>query len=231
MKATLILARNQQHYSELEPLQHSERLTEHRQLSTVDLSAAEFRRRKRIYAAEAWKNVARRCASRNLRAPPPPNFLWCAGGAADFMNYCCTCSTRPVNSITINDLVALACLLTWNVSNCSSLDISAISTKRRLVEEPRHNRQTSWTLKCHLTWPVNRLLPKLMMLCWSGKHTLQSTRPCSKWPCRWYISISASSVPVESMFSTTGLILNSKRSSLYHISWITLHLFIHDNCC
>jgi len=35
MKATLILVRNQQHYSELEPLQHSERLTEHRQQSTV----------------------------------------------------------------------------------------------------------------------------------------------------------------------------------------------------
>jgi len=31
---------------------------------------------------------------------------------------------------------------------------------------------------------------------------------------RKYLTISASSVPVESMFSTTGLLLNSKRSSL-----------------
>jgi len=35
MRATLILVKNQQHYSELELLQHLERLTELRQLSTV----------------------------------------------------------------------------------------------------------------------------------------------------------------------------------------------------
>jgi len=35
MKATLILVRNQQQYSELELLQHLERLTEHSQLSTL----------------------------------------------------------------------------------------------------------------------------------------------------------------------------------------------------
>jgi len=78
----------------------------------VDLSAAEFRlraSRKRIRAV--GKNAAHRCASQNLRVPPPI-CLRCAGGAADSMNYCCTYSTLPVNSITIN----------------------VISTKRRLVE-------------------------------------------------------------------------------------------------
>ena len=43
------------------------------------------------------------------------------------------------------------------------------------------------------------------------------------------LSISAASVPVECLFSTTGLIANSKRSSLSadHLHKIT---FIHDNC-
>lgn len=43
-----------------------------------------------------------------------------------------------------------------------------------------------------------------------------------------YLTISAPSVPVESMFSTTGLILNSKRSSLapHKLNYCA---FIHDN--
>jgi len=43
------------------------------------------------------------------------------------------------------------------------------------------------------------------------------------------LSTSAASVPVECLFSTTGLIANSKRSSL---SADRLHkiTFIHDNC-
>ena len=45
---------------------------------------------------------------------------------------------------------------------------------------------------------------------------------------RIHLSSSASSVPVESMFSTAGLVANSKRSSL---SADKLHriCFIHDN--
>ena len=45
----------------------------------LGLSAAEFRHhasRKRIRAT-AGKNAARRCASRNVRAPPTPNFFYC----------------------------------------------------------------------------------------------------------------------------------------------------------
>jgi hypothetical protein len=43
-----------------------------------------------------------------------------------------------------------------------------------------------------------------------------------------YLSISCSSVPVERMFTTTGIILNSKRSSLapYKVNQLS---FIHDN--
>ena len=51
---------------------------------------------------------------------------------------------------------------------------------------------------------------------------------------RCYLSISASSVPAESMFSVTGLILNSRRSSLSP-SKLNVCTFIHDNvggkCC
>ena len=43
-----------------------------------------------------------------------------------------------------------------------------------------------------------------------------------------YLCLSPGSVPVESLFSTTGLILNSKRSSLdpFRCNMIT---FVHDN--
>jgi len=43
-----------------------------------------------------------------------------------------------------------------------------------------------------------------------------------------YLTISASSVPVEAMFSTCGLMLNVKRSSMppYHANILSV---IHDN--
>ena len=65
------------------------------------------------------------------------------------------------------------------------------------------------------------------MLFWK---TYAAKYPTLQHVARCYLSISASSVPVESMFSTTGLILNSKRSSLvpHKLNYIT---FIHDNCC
>ncbi len=43
-----------------------------------------------------------------------------------------------------------------------------------------------------------------------------------------HLSIPATSVPVESMFSTAGLILNSRRSSLSPAN-MNMVLFIHDN--
>ena len=45
----------------------------------------------------------------------------------------------------------------------------------------------------------------------------------------YYLCVYASSIPVESMFSITGLILNNKRSSLSPIKLNYLS-FIHDNC-
>jgi hAT family C-terminal dimerisation region len=43
-----------------------------------------------------------------------------------------------------------------------------------------------------------------------------------------YLTQSASSVAVENMFSTTGIIVNGKRSTLapHRLNWLT---FIHDN--
>ena len=43
-----------------------------------------------------------------------------------------------------------------------------------------------------------------------------------------YLGIPSSSVPMEYMFSTLGLIMNSKRSSLNHIT-MNMISFIHDN--
>jgi len=55
-----------------------------------------------------------------------------------------------------------------------------------------------------------------------------SIYPTLRHVARRHLTSSASSVPVESMFSTTGLILNSKRSSLapHKLNYCT---FIHDN--
>jgi hypothetical protein len=62
------------------------------------------------------------------------------------------------------------------------------------------------------------------------RKTYAAKYPTLQHVARCYLSKSASSVPVESMFSTTGLILNSKRSSTVpqKLNYIT---FIHDNCC
>lgn len=56
---------------------------------------------------------------------------------------------------------------------------------------------------------------------------------CDQYPslaalAREHLSVPATSVPVEAMFSTTGLILNSKRSSLSPAN-MNMILFIHDN--
>jgi len=45
----------------------------------------------------------------------------------------------------------------------------------------------------------------------------------------YYLSVSASSIPVESMFSITGLILNNKHSSLSPVKRNYLSFF-HDKC-
>ena len=118
-----------------------------------------------------------------------------------------------------------------------SLDISAISAKRRLVEknieEPRQNRRRHAQVG-HRNFILLKLACKPTaseaddaMLFWK---TYAAKYPTLQHVARCYLSISASCVPVKSMFSTTGLILNSKRSSLvpHKLNYIT---FIHDNCC
>jgi len=48
-----------------------------------------------------------------------------------------------------------------------------------------------------------------------------------------YIGVSPGSVPVECLFSTTGLLLNAKRSSLamYKVNMITFNHDNYDYCC
>jgi hAT family C-terminal dimerisation region len=121
-----------------------------------------------------------------------------------------------------------------NVSG-SSLDVSAISTKRRLVEQILKSHGTTDDNTHKLDIEISSYLackPTASeaddaMLFWK---TYAAKYPTLQYVARCYLSISASSVPVESMFSTTGLILNSKRSSIVpqKPNYIT---FIHDNCC
>ena len=47
---------------------------------------------------------------------------------------------------------------------------------------------------------------------------------------REYLGIPCGSVPVECMFSTTGLILNIKRTQLNPLN-LNMITFIHDNLC
>lgn len=116
-----------------------------------------------------------------------------------------------------------------------SLDISAISAKRRLVEKilKNHGRtdddahKLDIEISSYLACKPTASEADDAMLFWK---TYAAKYPTLQHVARCYLSISASSVPVESMFSTTGLILNSKRSSLvpHKLNYIT---FIHDNCC
>ena len=96
-----------------------------------------------------------------------------------------------------------------------SLDISAISAKRRLVEknieEPRQNRRRHSQVG-HRNFILLKLACKPTaseaddaMLFWKT----YAANFCAKYPtlqhvARCYLSISASSVPVKSMFSTTS---------------------------
>ena len=52
--------------------------------------------------------------------------------------------------------------------------------------------------------------------------------PALQEPAKKYLTRSASSVPVENLFSTMGLIVNGKRSTLapHRANWLS---FIHDN--
>jgi hypothetical protein len=100
-----------------------------------------------------------------------------------------------------------------------SLDISAISAKRRLVEKilKSHGRTDDDTRKLdieisfYLACKPTASEADDAMLFWK---TYAAKYPTLQHVARCYLSISASSVPVKSMFSTTRLILNSKRSSL-----------------
>ena len=109
-----------------------------------------------------------------------------------------------------------------------------ISAKRRLVEnilksnsrlsganEDKLNAELSSYVSCQ----PSQAEADDALLFWKNRATLY---PTLQRVARRYLTVSASSVPVESMFSTTGLILNSKRMSLapHKLNYCT---FIHDN--
>ena len=73
-------------------------------------------------------------------------------------------------------------------------------------------------------WPADCFTDDALLF-WKEK---QKEFPNLKRLARRYLSISASSVAVESMFSTTGYIINSRRSSLspHKLNFVS---FIHDN--
>jgi hAT family C-terminal dimerisation region len=93
----------------------------------------------------------------------------------------------------------------------SSLDVSAISTKRRLVEQILKSHGTTdddthkldIEISSYLACKPTASEADDAMLFWK---TYAAKYPTLQHVARCYLSISASSVPVESMFSTTGLI-------------------------
>lgn len=118
-----------------------------------------------------------------------------------------------------------------------SMDASAVSAKRRLVEKIMKERGTlegnriDSEINNYLTYKPTSSESDDAMLFWR-MHA--NKFPTLQRLARYYLSISASSVPAESMFSITGLILNSRRSSLSP-SKLNVCTFIHDNvggkCC
>ena len=79
-------------------------------------------------------------------------------------------------------------------------------------------------INTYLDWPTDCFADDALLF-WKEK---QKEFPNLKRLARRYLSISASSVAVESMFSTTGYIINSRRSSLspHKLNFVS---FIHDN--
>lgn len=111
-------------------------------------------------------------------------------------------------------------------------DLSSKSAKRRLVEKILESRGLSQNqgledeILKYLTYKPTDTEADDGLLFWQNHRSDYPT--LTKVAC-YYLSVSASSVPVESMFSITGLILNNKRSSLSPVKLNYLS-FIHDNC-
>jgi hypothetical protein len=115
--------------------------------------------------------------------------------------------------------------------DCAQLVLSPVlSKKRKLLQKKK-------TLMCDSSDKAHDEIKRYLTCTATGE---EEDNPLNFWKercrdfpmlsklCRVYLAISASSVPVECMFSVTGLILNGKRSSLapYKLNYLS---FIHDN--
>ncbi len=106
---------------------------------------------------------------------------------------------------------------------------SGPSAKRRLVERISNQRELVMEVDDKITTYLN-CRPNAgeiddVLLFWRNHAAeFELLLPVA----RYYLSLSASSVPVEAMFSITGLILNSKRAALSPAK-LNCIAFIHDS--
>ena len=106
---------------------------------------------------------------------------------------------------------------------------SGPSAKRRLLERiwNRQELETDWrdTITNYLNCrPKAGEIDDVLLFWRNHADEFEVLQPAA----RYYLSLSASSVPVEAMFSITGLILNSKRAALSPAK-LNCISFIHDN--
>ena len=107
------------------------------------------------------------------------------------------------------------------------------NVKKRLLDELKATLQTNShadldttvEIRQYFTYQPSLDEEKDALLFWKNHNVLY---PHLSILAREYLGIPSSSVAVESMFSTTGLILNSRRSSLNPIN-MNMTVFIHDN--
>ena len=107
------------------------------------------------------------------------------------------------------------------------------NVKKRLLDELKATLQTNSHADLDTTVEIRQYFthqPSLdeekdALLFWKNHNVLY---PHLSILAREYLGIPSSSVAVESMFSTTGLILNSRRFSLNPIN-MNMTVFIHDN--
>lgn len=111
------------------------------------------------------------------------------------------------------------------------VDDSGLSAKRRLIAKIKQDRGVqeacSWESEVanYLSYQPSSAENDNAMLFWRSHVT---DYPQLHKLARFYLSISATSVPVEAMFSITGIMLNSKRSSMSP-TVLNYCTFIHDN--
>jgi hAT family C-terminal dimerisation region len=110
-------------------------------------------------------------------------------------------------------------------------DLSGLSAKRRLIAKITQEKGIDETssfdteINNYLSYQPCTQENDNAMLFW---RTYEKEYPHLNKLARFYLSISARSVPVQAIFSVTGMILNGKRSSLSP-AVLNYCTFVHDN--